>query len=1324
MLTTFYPDTNSFSAIGQGDFLFSAASDENRYYPEIETNFKPLLKSSEPGCSKLHMEYSPTCEEETWDQPVKDYIRAIENKNICDHHKSALDSLLKKYEKLFIFNDTQMPESDLLTYHINTFEHPPIYLKPYPILQSRREWCYKRINELLKAGIIVHSSSPWSSPATCALKPPMEHERHLPPEQRTGSAFRLCVDYSKTLNVISEPYQWSMNSYYDIISELDNIAFMSHLDMYQAFHHCKISPSSQEKTAFTIHGLGHFHWTRLNFGMSQSPKVFSRLVDLALFNCRGFTLNFLDDLICYTKWVKGASIEEMVDLHLQHLEKTFIALQKANLSLKLEKCKFLLTEMVFLGHEISRFGVKTDRYKIAKMLDKEFPKNRKLCKSVNSLFSYYRDFIPHFSKKIKPLLDLANSKKFEPDQKCYDAWDTLKTSLCNTPILSYPKVNVPFRCYCDSSEYSWGAVITQLHNHNGGQIEKPVMFLSALYQNPALKWNTTEKELWSILRTLERLRPWLVDSDVLICSDHLPLKSFINSYKHMLKDPKLWRWRMRLSEYRLHFVWQSGKSHWFADLMSRPDITVEKDPFLKNKQTQTEFDHPPSGILNMDDQPLSGILNMDDQPQSGILNMDDQSQSGILNMDDHHPSGVLKMEDPPPTLNNVPCSSTSIDQYNIDSQNFDDDLFDQVHITMVGNYNFYDSTTLHELPPLCNIGNIEPLGYCEANVNIQPSSTFSHGNVSKANILLCRDTHISEPSLDDASFSVDHVDSDLYEECSCHRVSHAQISQIRVPDSPPGINIDKLKLEQSKDTQCMDIMGKLRGDTASEHVRKHYVILDNVLYHINYDIADFPRVCVWVPGKTMRDQILDLTHGNSHYGVVKQWRLLKKSYFWPSMYVDLLRKNELCIPCKENNLHKIKSPLGEAYLPQFVGHTWSCDLIGPLNRAYDNSVYCLTMVEEVSSWVEVYTLKSRESKEVASRFLNDFWPQHFGMICLRSDNGETKSKIFSDICTELSIKHIFTSPMSPQSNSKCELVNKALKKSIRCCSDRDPLNWPNYISQFCASYRIFPCIQEESPFYLYHGRQAICNLHRFLAPRPKYLGDEEHLLDLEKYHIILNRTLENLRKSKMKNKKYYDRSSFKQDIKIGDPVFFKSFVRTKMENPWESHYVVTEKRGEKSWVIQNTLTKRYQRCKSDDLIKAKFPWNKYVYDYPGRGSRYAFKPDLIPDKSEHSSDSELSSSSGISNTEKSLMSGSEHVTTHDSTQRARTRAYCRRRNIQVHALDSDSDDNFLSELKLNNVRQLKPRVSMGKSKKVSSNKTVVMKMLQTFYNSLQPDIDC
>src|SRR6266542_1478401 len=75
--------------------------------------------------------------------------------------------------------------------------------------------------------------------------------------------------------------------------------------------------------------------------------------------------------------------------------------------IKVKKCEFAKKKLKFLGHIISREGIRTDPEKIEKMVNIGPPKNLKELRSRLGLFSFYRQYIKGFSNITKLMYELT-----------------------------------------------------------------------------------------------------------------------------------------------------------------------------------------------------------------------------------------------------------------------------------------------------------------------------------------------------------------------------------------------------------------------------------------------------------------------------------------------------------------------------------------------------------------------------------------------------------------------------------------------------------------------------------------------------------------------------------------------------------------------------------------------------------------------------------------------------------------------------------------------------------------------------------------------------
>jgi len=121
----------------------------------------------------------------------------------------------------------------------------------------------EKVNEMLTAGIISPSESPYCSPALLVRKP--------------DNSYRFCVDYRE---VNSQSYK-SIHPVPNIIETLEAVAgrqYYSIIDAKSAYHQIEMEESSKQYTAFHTPS-GAYHFNRLCFGLHEAPATSNRCIN-------------------------------------------------------------------------------------------------------------------------------------------------------------------------------------------------------------------------------------------------------------------------------------------------------------------------------------------------------------------------------------------------------------------------------------------------------------------------------------------------------------------------------------------------------------------------------------------------------------------------------------------------------------------------------------------------------------------------------------------------------------------------------------------------------------------------------------------------------------------------------------------------------------------------------------------------------------------------------------------------------------------------------------------------------------------------------------
>uniref|UniRef100_A0A2N9HU83 Integrase catalytic domain-containing protein n=1 Tax=Fagus sylvatica TaxID=28930 RepID=A0A2N9HU83_FAGSY len=179
------------------------------------------------------------------------------------------------------------------------------------------------------------------------------------------------------------------------------------------------------------------------------------------------------------------------------------------LVLNWEKCHFMVTSGIVLGHVVSSKGIEVDKAKVDLILNLPTPKTVRDVRSFLGHVGFYRRFIRDFSSISRPLCNLLLKKStFEWTESCEVAFKKLVQLLTSAPIMQAPDWSLPFEIMCDASDYVVGAVLGQRKD------KKPhvIHYASQTLNNAQMNYTTTEKELYLLSKNdaKARLIRWIL----------------------------------------------------------------------------------------------------------------------------------------------------------------------------------------------------------------------------------------------------------------------------------------------------------------------------------------------------------------------------------------------------------------------------------------------------------------------------------------------------------------------------------------------------------------------------------------------------------------------------------------------------------------------------------------------------------------------------------------------------------------------------------------------------------------------------------------------
>ena len=472
-----------------------------------------------------------------------DFDSAI-NKDLSQSDRAAVRSLLEQYYSCFAISNHELGCSSLVQHTISTGDNPPIHQAPYPSAYKQRYLIQGQVDEMIRDGVIVPSSSPWAAPVVLVKKP--------------DGTWRFCVDYRK-LNSVTTKDVYPLPRIEDALSRLDGSQYFSILDIQSGYWQVEVSPEDRVKTAFvTADGL--YHFKVMPFGLTNAPSTFQRMMDVLL---AGLTWNsclvYLDDIVIFSK---------TLEKHLVRLEAVLKCLLAANLKLKLKKCHFLATELKVLGYIVSAGGISPDPIKVSAVQGFPVPLSVKHLQSFLGLCSYYRRFIHDFASIARPLTNLTKrANVFRWGEAEQNSFEILKERLLTPPILAHPNYQLPFEIHTDASGYGVGAILVQ---HQEGA-ERVIAYASRLLSSAEQNYSISEKECLALVWAVEKFKIYIWGNKIRILTDHHAL-CWLLKKKNLAG--RLARWSLQLQDLDLEIVHRSGKLHSDADALSRQPVDL------------------------------------------------------------------------------------------------------------------------------------------------------------------------------------------------------------------------------------------------------------------------------------------------------------------------------------------------------------------------------------------------------------------------------------------------------------------------------------------------------------------------------------------------------------------------------------------------------------------------------------------------------------------------------------------------------------------------------------------------------------------------------
>ena len=453
----------------------------------------------------------------------------------------TLKQFLAQSSDVFSQNDQDVGFTNIVKHKIELSDYQPFKQRHRRIPPGAYNELRDHIFQLLGAGIIRRSHSPWSSNVVLIRK-------------KSGD-LPMCLDY-RQLNARTIRDSYALPRIEEVLDSLGGNCLYSVLDMKSGYHQVEIEEQHKAFTAFTVGPLGLYEFNRLPFGLNNAPATYQQIME----DCLG-DLNYS---ICIAN-----TFEEQSD----RLKKVFDRVGAAGMKFAPKKCHFAKSKVKYVGHVVSGKGIEAESDKIDKIRNWPCPRNVDTLRKFLGFAGYYRRFIKDFSKIARPLNQLQSPSKkklkgrqpksrgpstppWQWKESQHTAFSTLKEKLSNPPVLGYPNYDLPFEIHIDGSSKGLGAAIYQTQNG-----VKKVLSYASRGIKPSEKNYSAFK-----MAITEKYHDYLYGHKCRVYTDNNPLTYVLTSAK---LDATGHRWVSAISSYDSEIHYKPGVKNTDADILSR-----------------------------------------------------------------------------------------------------------------------------------------------------------------------------------------------------------------------------------------------------------------------------------------------------------------------------------------------------------------------------------------------------------------------------------------------------------------------------------------------------------------------------------------------------------------------------------------------------------------------------------------------------------------------------------------------------------------------------------------------------------------------------------
>ncbi|OMJ18467.1 Retrovirus-related Pol polyprotein from transposon [Smittium culicis] len=441
------------------------------YEPLVYTRYKSAKEKVKPVSIALDNIESPSIQKKDMEKKIISNRLTEEriSKMIIGDGNLSLEEIeffkieLKKNEEAFAYHPDEM---GLLStsiedpVYVETVEHTPWQVAPYPIPRGIVEKVKGLLKDKLVKGILEPTNGPYSNNWFCV--------------QKKSGGLRFIQDVQK-VNAVTKKNAGKPPFVDTFAEEFSGCKIYTTFDLMSGYD--QISLDKRSRDLFSLQTpLGLLRMTRLPQGWTNSVQIFQRLMTKVFIKHIPNTLGIFIDDGCI-KGVKSGGdelvlpgIRKFVYDHIIEVADVLKTMINSGLTVNGDKCRFGVQSAKLVGFLCNKDGRLPISEKTEIIKQFPIPKTLKQLRGFLGMCGFYRLWIDNYSTIAEPLFRLTKKEsKFIINYEQLKAIEILKNKLTSPPILRPPEYGEnsgKIYLTVDASPVGAGAVLSQ-EDENG-----------------------------------------------------------------------------------------------------------------------------------------------------------------------------------------------------------------------------------------------------------------------------------------------------------------------------------------------------------------------------------------------------------------------------------------------------------------------------------------------------------------------------------------------------------------------------------------------------------------------------------------------------------------------------------------------------------------------------------------------------------------------------------------------------------------------------------------------------------------------------------------